>query len=582
MRLGLLALIVLSCGTLATQAADWAYQGGDAGMTKYSPDNVPDGLFQQVYSKRFYSKYSADNMYNATYNYATNVMIRGGQTWILSNDRPDDGNWYSPIQNTRFDWLTGATTTHTGMPTYSSGTHSFHASEANPEIDSHHTNFPAVWATDGRIYARRGGDHAVNGAMDVSSGIWTLLPYGGAANSTWLGDSAAFINVYGDKLLYYGGDTRDPWNYAAANISASAWAGGTPGTLSFPLYIDSPSGSGDFYAGLRHGDFPKAGSNMAVIASWSTTGVASSSKMYVTATNLATGQKAWTRNFANDDVGATGFYTSTSDYWRFLATEDGKYAFYVRNGGQTQLHIANITTGADIVTQALAANSDPIMGYNQNFLYVVSATQQLKINATTGAIAWQTANSFSSDAGYYANYEDPLYRPMVLTNDTMWFIDGSTMGNGHLIGMRTSDGTVIQNVDLAALVTGKNANERLMSVNDLVESNGQLGVLLDIGDVTDPYYGTTNKIKYQDLYTFSSVIPGDANRDGKVTFSDYIDLELGFGTSGGWSAGDFNGDGIVNFKDYIILEANFNKGVPEPATMSLLVLGALAMLKRRK
>ena len=115
-----------------------------------------------------------------------------------------------------------------------------------------------------------------------------------------------------------------------------------------------------------------------------------------------------------------------------------------------------------------------------------------------------------------------------------------------------------------------------------MEANGLLGVLLDVGDVTDPNYNTTSKIKYQDLYTFGSSLPGDANRDGKVTFADYIALELGFGTSGGWSAGDFNGDGIVNFKDYIILESNFNRGVPEPATMSLVALGGLAMLKRRK
>ncbi len=584
-----LMVLAVTLTAASAPAADWAYQGGDAGMTKYSADNVSaDGVFQQLYAKRFYSKYS--EISNHTYNYATSVLIRGGQAWVLSNDGPDDGNSYSLIVNTKFDWLTGATTMHSYMPGFTTSNHSFHAGEASGEIDSHHTNFPAVWAADGRIYARRGGDHAVNGAMDATTGTWTLLPYGGAATNGWYGDSAAFINVYGNNLLYYGGDTRDPWNYAAANISSAAWAAGTQGGLRCPVNIDSPYyTSGDHYAGFRHGDVPKAGSNMAVVASWS--GSNAPYTMYVTATNLVTGQKAWTRNFANDRVGATGFYTSTSDYWRFLATEDGKYAFFVRNGSQTQLHIANIATGSDNISpMALAANSDPIMAYNQDWLYVVSAHQQMKINATTGAIAWQTTNSFSSDAGYYANYVDPLYRPMVLTNDTMWFVDGSTLGtglgNGHLIGMRTSDGAIVQNIDLEALVTGKNANERLLSVNDLVESNGKLGVLLDIADVTDIHYISTNKIKYQDLYVFgslSSPLAGDADGNGIVDFRDYIILEADFGKSGmNFAHVDFNSDSVVDFKDYIILEGNFGKtSVPEPTTMGLLVAGGLALRRCR-
>ena len=77
-------------------------------------------------------------------------------------------------------------------------------------------------------------------------------------------------------------------------------------------------------------------------------------------------------------------------------------------------------------------------------------------------------------------------------------------------------------------------------------------------------------------------MPGDANSDDKVTFADYILLELNFGYSGSWAQGDFNGDGIVNFKDYIILEANFGKSVPEPATASLLAASGLTILRGRK
>jgi hypothetical protein len=56
--------------------------------------------------------------------------------------------------------------------------------------------------------------------------------------------------------------------------------------------------------------------------------------------------------------------------------------------------------------------------------------------------------------------------------------------------------------------------------------------------------------------------------------------------SQGWSTGDFNGDGLVNFVDFQDLLDNWNpvgygSPVPEPATLSLLALGALALFRRK-
>ncbi len=81
----------------------------------------------------------------------------------------------------------------------------------------------------------------------------------------------------------------------------------------------------------------------------------------------------------------------------------------------------------------------------------------------------------------------------------------------------------------------------------------------------------------------AALLPGDANMDRKTDFKDYIVLEGNFGkTNATWSMGDFNGDGTVDFKDYIILEGAFGKSVPEPMSVSMLVLGGLTLLKRRK
>ncbi len=76
---------------------------------------------------------------------------------------------------------------------------------------------------------------------------------------------------------------------------------------------------------------------------------------------------------------------------------------------------------------------------------------------------------------------------------------------------------------------------------------------------------------------------GDFDGDQKVSFKDYIILEGNFGKTHAIGAmGDADGDGVVSFKDFIILEANFGRTPsPEPASITLLLAGGLALLRRR-
>jgi len=89
---------------------------------------------------------------------------------------------------------------------------------------------------------------------------------------------------------------------------------------------------------------------------------------------------------------------------------------------------------------------------------------------------------------------------------------------------------------------------------------------------------------------------GDANLDGHVDVVDLGILATNYDRTGltaganNWAVADYNGDGNVDVVDLGILATNYdwaapgasNGAVPEPATMSLLVLGGLAMLRRNK
>jgi autotransporter-associated beta strand protein len=92
------------------------------------------------------------------------------------------------------------------------------------------------------------------------------------------------------------------------------------------------------------------------------------------------------------------------------------------------------------------------------------------------------------------------------------------------------------------------------------------------------------------LSVVTGAIPGDTNGDGVVDAADFITVKRNFGTTtgAGVGQGNFDGDGDVDWADLNILTNNMGATggapavTPEPATLGLLAIGALAIIRRRR
>ena len=122
---------------------------------------------------------------------------------------------------------------------------------------------------------------------------------------------------------------------------------------------------------------------------------------------------------------------------------------------------------------------------------------------------------------------------------------------------------------------------------------GDTLLLEDVLTAESTAAGWTLSIDLMDLLVkgeLSGSIPGDADENGVVDASDYIVLKTNIGQASGATTadGDFDEDGDVDWHDLQLLQAHYgetNEGagaVPEPATLGLLAIGAMALIRRRR
>jgi hypothetical protein len=504
--------------------AGWTCVGGDSGMTKYCPDNISAGKLKLDYAKRFFGAWTGTgNQQTPNYHYSSSVVIRKGIAAVMNDDEPKKYTWWEDgVALTLLDWATGTTKVKTIAPGGKMwGNWSFRVGQHYGEIDSHHYSECVLWGDDGRFYARRGGDHFCVGAYDPAAGKWEKLDLLRTAPGykNWGGDSDAFLTRWQNLLMYRPGDTRDLTPYIGVDISPAAWKSGKQGA--WEISLGPFPKSKDKNQGVLYCDYPKANSaGIAVVAGQVTDGFGQL-KMLVQATNVSDGKPLWDARFGDvgrmdfgagaanfhwfggDNVRFANYYTPIGrarDYWRSIVT-DNLYLFYHGSFNQTLVAL-NIRDGSERWRFDIGQDH-PLLASHGNFLYVIGDSRQTKLLLDSGKIVWSKDNHFDGDRGYVICGEDALYRPMVLTDDTLWFIDGSGTGGDHhhLVGLKTSDGSIVQTIDLAAMA--KKDGESLLVVNDIAASGGKLGVLVGIQSKDDPHGLKNNRIIYQNLYVFS-------------------------------------------------------------------------------
>ncbi len=273
----------------------------------------------------------------------------------------------------------------------------------------------------------------------------------------------------------------------------------------------------------------------------------------------------------------------------------------VKDGaGTLTLTNANIYTGATTVSGgklllgeggSMAATAVSVTG---------TATYGM---ARTSSGAWvQGGSTLSLDSGSTLNLQDGYTNTLGFTstgalNGADLYFDLGTAANDcdilELTGAASGTGTnmLYFNVLGGSLKMGDHAYTLITA------ASGLSGVTFDIS-TTLPEYKLTFDAQYGAVYlnVAPGRIPGDTNDDGVVDAADYIAIKTNFGLTGieatlakGNVTGAVGATGTVDWDDLQVLMANFGAGslsapatAPEPATLGLLAIGALALLRRRR
>ena len=279
--------------------------------------------------------------------------------------------------------------------------------------------------------------------------------------------------------------------------------------------------------------------------------------------NTIDGGSHWTHNDDLFKIGnrTTGSLTVSGGGWlevTAISVPDANFAFQVGNQGGGIAHALVTGTGSKVTTLA-----DIQVGRNE----AVPSTLTIE----DGGLVMAEGVVYGRDAG----------------------VGYVRMGSGGMLAIEGAGKTLLSQMAGPGAGTGELQYNPSGDGTTWVNMTGATGGGVDytLADGTDDLAGYT----VLEMVVAVTDVPGDVDGDGNVDLADMGIFEAQFGMSGlplppGENSPDLDADGDVDLDDLVFIRDNFGyvspaapaAATPEPATMTLLALGGMLVLRRRR